>query len=181
MKQTILTVSLGCLLIGSSLYGLAEHDIKVKERDRVIMLEKQVTSQKREIQALQGNDEKDLNRIANQFVVMYFSYAPGQVKKPAEMVINQTIGKAKAKLSQPTSKTENGEFGGIQKDLTSIVQIMDTQYNKTGNDSAVVRVKFQQELTMNNSKVKTINNIKLQLVYTEDGWKITDYQVEQTI
>lgn len=179
-KIVMILIMAGMILlsIGSNffIYGQV-----IKAKDAAREAETELMLAQTKIKALESNKESDLNKIAAEFVKDLFTYDSRDSEKPSDRVMNRVVGSAREKLSHKPEKGAHSEFGEIQGDILSSVVIKEAHYNKTGSDEANVTVQFEQEISLDGIKAKTLNEMKLRLKYSRNEWKISDYSIKQIL
>lgn len=173
-------IILGILLLGFSVLSFVLYDSWQQSKEEVITLEKELIEREEKIAALNANQDQDLIRLGEEFATILFSYDSKQDESSSERALERTIGAAKDKLAGDASEEEYGEMSGVE-DITSTVSILDSNYNKLAADKAAVIIQFEQLVSMDSTHAKILNEMKLQMIYTEDGWKVEDYEIEQLL
>jgi CII-binding regulator of phage lambda lysogenization HflD len=181
MNKRYLSIILGTLLVISLVGDFAFYDLWQQEKDKVSELKQKLNKANKQIEALNSNHEQEINKVAADFVERLFTYDSRVYENGREAALEMAIGEAKEKLVQQQAENLYDEFGGQDEIITSLIDIKDSVYNKTGNATATIIIKFEQELVMRESKTKTVNEIKLWIRYTADEWKIEDYEMTQII
>lgn len=181
MKNLYVMIALVAVVFCLSVSSLIFYDQWQEAKRQLAESKIDIKIKEKEIEALNSNREQDLNKVASKFVTELFTYNPEQGSKAFERVSKLVTGKAKVKLNEKPQEDTDGYFGAIQKDITSAVEVTDAQYNKTGNESAAVVVKFEQVITLDGSTAKTLNEMKVQLKYIQGRWKVEDYELKQIL
>lgn len=181
MNKRYLSILLGILLVISLVSNFAFYDLRQQERDKVSELQQELNEANKQIEALNSNHEQEINKVAADFVERLFTYDPRVYKNGKDAALEMSIGEAKEKTTQQQTENQYEVFGVQDEAVTSLVNIKDSVYNKTGNDTAEIVVQFEQELIASGIRAKTINEIKLRMRYIDGGWKIEDYEMTQII
>lgn len=181
MNKKYLSIISIVVLIFSLVSNFALYDLWQQEKDKAIELKQELNKANKQIQALNSNHEQEINKVASDFVERLFTYDPRIYENGREAALKMTIGGAKEKLLKGQSRDQYEEFGDQGETTISLVNITDSVYNKTGNETAEVIVWFEQELVLEGIRTKTMNEMKLWVHYTSDEWKIKNYELMQVI
>lgn len=181
MNKRYLSIILGALLVISLVGDFAFYDLWQQEKDEVSELKQELNEANKQIEALNSNHEQEINKVAADFVERLFTYDPRVYENGSEAALEMAIGEAKEKLMPQHIENQYKEFNKQDEAVTSLVKITDSIYNKTGNDIAEVTIQFEQELIMDRTRTKTMNEINLWMRYASDGWKVEDYEFTQVL
>lgn len=181
MNKGYLSIILGTLLMISLVGDFAFYDLWQQEKDKVSELKQELNKANKQIEALNTNHEQEITKVAADFVERLFTYDPRVYENGREAALEMAIGEAKGKLGQQQEENKFGELGGQDEIISSLVNITDSVYNKTGNETATVTIQFEQEIVMGVIRTETRNEIKLWMQHTEEDWKIEDYKMTQVI
>lgn len=168
------------LLIGSNALSFYFYDQWQGAKSAVSDLEKEIDKKEKKIVALNANQDYELLTFGEEFVTILFTYDSKQTESSSERALERAVGAARDKLKGDASEEEYGEMNGVE-DITSTVSILDSNYNKLAADKAAVTIQFEQLVTMDTTHAKILNEMKLQMIFTEDGWKVEDYEIEQLL
>ncbi|MCI2254228.1 hypothetical protein L2D08_07615 [Domibacillus sp. PGB-M46] len=179
MNKKYLSIILIVLLIFSLVSSFALYDLWQQEKDKAIQLKQELNGANKQIEALNSNHEQEINKAASNFVERLFTYDPRVYENGRQAALKMTIGGAKEKITKEQSRDPYEEFREQGETTISLVNITDSVYNKTGNETAEVIVQFEQELVLKGIRTKTINEMKLWMHYTGGEWKIKNYEMMQ--
>jgi hypothetical protein len=181
MNKKYLSIILSSLLVFSLVSNFAFYDLWLQEKNKVSELKQKLNEAKKKIEALNSNHEQEINKVASDFVERLFTYDSRVYENGREAALKMTIGGAKKKLIKEQTRDQYEEFSEQGETTISLVNITDSVYNKTGNETAEVIIQFEQELVVNGIRTKTMNEMKLWMYYTSDGWKIKNYEIMQVM
>ncbi|WP_191566440.1 hypothetical protein [Metabacillus idriensis] len=181
MNKRYLSITLGVSLVISLVSNFAFYDLWQQEKDKVSELQQELKEANKQIEALNSNHEQEINKVAADFVERLFTYDPRVYENGREAALEMAIGEAKEKLVQQQRENLEGEFNEQDKEVVSLVNIIDSTYNKTGNDIAQATVSFGQEYVIESARAKTINKIKIWLKYYEKRWKVSNFKIIESI
>lgn len=176
MNKRYLSIILGTLLVISLVGDFAFYDLWQQEKDKVSELKQELNEANKQIEALNSNHEQEINKVAADFVERLFTYEPHVYENGREAALEIAIGEAKDELMQQT-ENQYGEFGRQDEAVTSLISIRDSVYNKTGNNTAVVKIQFEQELVTDDIRTITVNEIKLWMQCRDNKWEIENYEL----
>ena len=175
MNKIYVSISLGVLLIASVVTAFIFFDFWKGEQKRVIALEKELNVLELKIEALNANNEQTILSIGEDYVKDVFTYKESDQKKTD--VNEYYTDEYKSKLDQLKGDHEE-EIAVIG---SSNVNILNGIYNKMSEDHAAVTVSFEQITDLDGFKTKVLYDIKLDMVYVKDEWKINEMELVEKI
>lgn len=181
MNKRYLSIILSVLLVISLVSNFAFYDLWQQEKDKVSELKEELNEANKQIEALNSNHEQEINKVAADFVERLFTYDTRVYENGREAALEMTIGEAKEMLMQQQAENLYDEFEVQDKIIASLVNITDSVYNKTGNDTATVTLQFEQDVVVGEIRTETRNEIKLWMQHAEEEWKIEDYKMMQVL